>query len=449
MTDAGGPPPISYAKSGGVHIAYVVAGGGPLDIVIVPGYASNLEVSGESPGIRRILERLTRIGRVIGFDKRGTGLSDPVADVPTLEQRMDDVRAVMDAAGSERAALIGISEGAPMSILFAATYPQRTTHLVLVGGMARSTWAPDYPFAAPREALEEAANLFTIPSFGTGENLEVFAPSVAGDRQVREGWARLERASASPGMFRKLVEMFLDVDVRPALPLVQAPTLVLHRIGDRVVPLAAGRWMAQQIRGARLVELPGRDHLLWAGDHDTPLGEIEEFLTGSRARTEDDFDRVLATVLFTDLVGSTEHAALLGDREWHALLERYYAAVREQLERFRGREIKTIGDGFLASFDGPARAVRAAQSICAEVAKLGLELRAGLHTGELTVSGSDVAGIAVHIGARIVALAGPGEVLVSSTVKDLVAGSGIEFSDRGNHALKGVPGEWAVFRVER
>ena len=439
---------VRYARSGEVHVAYQVLGAGPIDIVVVPGFVSHLEVALENPGVRAFAERLTRFARVIPLDKRGTGMSDPVLDVPTLEDRMDDIRAVMDAAGSERAALLGYSEGAPLSVLFAATHPERTAALVLYGGMARSTWAPDYPWASTREALMEAAMEFTAPAWGTGENAEIFAPSVAGDPAVQSWWGRLERMGASPAMMMKLFLMFLEVDVRHVLPLVQTPTLVLHRHGDRVVNVGAGRWLAEHITGARFVELPGIDHAGWAGDADSVTGEIEEFLTGTRALAAEELERILATVMFTDLVGSTERVAALGDRRWRQLLESHYAVIRRQVERFRGREIKTIGDGFLACFDGPARAIRCAQSSVAGVRELGLEMRSGVHTGECEVLGDDVSGIAVHIGARIASHAGPGEVLVSSMVRDLVAGSGIGFADRGEHTLKGVPGQYRLFAVE-
>lgn len=439
-------PTAKYAKSGDVHIAYAVVNEGPpIDLVVVPGFISHIEMMWENPAISRYAERLTKFVRLITFDKRGTGMSDPVAAAPTLEERMDDIRAVMDAAGSQRAVIAGVSEGAPLAILFAATYPERTAGLILLGGMARSTWAPDYPFATPKEALLESAAEFTAPEFGTGSDAEIFAPSLADDPTVIEWWGRLERTAASPGMMAQLFMMFLDIDVRDALPLVQSPTLVLHRSGDRVVNVNAGRWMAQQITGARFVELPGRDHLPWAGDIEPLLGEVEEFITGARSVAPDVFDRVLATVLFTDIVGSTQRAAQLGDRAWRELLERHNALVRGELTRYRGREVKAVGDGFLATFDGPARAIRAAQSIVNATRSIGLDVRAGVHTGECEMLGDDIGGIAVHVGARIAALAGPGEVLVSSTVRDLIAGSGIEVTDRGEHRLKGVPGEWRLY----
>ena len=436
-----------YAKSGDVSIAYQVIGDGGIDLVVVPGYISNVEIAWENPAIVRLVDQLTKFARVIIFDKRGTGMSDPVEDVPTLEQRMDDVRAVMDAAGSQRAALLGFSEGGPMCILFAATYPERTNALVLSGAMARSTWAPDYPWATPAQALIESAQEFMMPGWGTGDSLDTFAPSLADDRKIREWWGRMERVGASPSMVGKLFMMFLETDVREVLPLVQAPTLVMHRHGDRVVNVRAGQYLADKIKGARFLELPGRDHMGWGGSVENFAGEIEEFLTGARAKPAEEFDRVLATVLFTDIVGSTEKAAELGDRRWRELLLDYYAMIRHELVRFRGREVKTTGDGFLASFDGPARAIACAQSIVTGGKALGLELRTGLHTGECEVLGDDVGGIAVHTGARIMALAEPGEVLVSSTVKDLVAGSRIGFADRETHTLKGVPGEWRLFAV--
>ena len=438
-------PEVHYALSGDVHIAYTTVGSGPIDFVVVPGFISHLEIMWDNPAIVALCERITRFGRLILLDKRGTGMSDPVAGAPTLEQRMDDIRAVMDAAGSDRAALMGVSEGAPLCILFAAAFPQRCAALVLIGGLARSTWAPDYPWAATKEALMESAASFTLPGWGRGDNIEIFAPTLADDPAMVEWWGRIERLAATPGMVAQLFTMFLDIDVRDVLPLVQAPTLVLHRTGDRVVSVHAGRWLASRINGAKFVELPGRDHNPWAGDVDALAGEIEEFITGTRSMVPAEVDRVLATVLFIDIVASTERAAALGDRRWRELLQRYYSLVRDELSRHRGREVKTVGDGVLATFDGPARGIRAARAMVAAAAAIGLETRAGMHAGECEVMGDDIGGIAVHIGARVVALAAPGEVLVSSTVRDLVAGSGIGFTDRGVHALRGVPGEWRLF----
>jgi pimeloyl-ACP methyl ester carboxylesterase len=443
-----GTRPTRYASSDGASIAYQVVGGGPIDVVLVPGFATHLELQWELPPFAAFCGRISTFSRLILFDKRGTGLSDPVAEVPTLEQRIDDVRAVMDAAGSERAALFGISEGGPMSILFAATHPARVSALVLHGAMARTTEAPDYPWAAPAEALRKSAAEFIAPYWGreARATVELFAPSLADDPQSVELAGRLQRSAASPGMMNKLFEMFLDIDVRAVLPLIQVPTLVLHRRGDRVVNRRAGSELAAQIAGARYVELPGIDHLPWAGDSEAALGEIEEFLTGTRSAPEP--DRVLATVMFTDIVGSTRWAVELGDARWRELLSAHQAAVRYQLAPFRGREIKTLGDGYLATFDGPARAIRCGLAIAEATRSLGLEVRTGLHCGELELIGEDVGGIAVHIAARVGALAAPGEVLVSSTIKDLVAGSGIRFADRGAMRLEGISEEWRLFAVE-
>jgi pimeloyl-ACP methyl ester carboxylesterase len=438
-------PPTRYAKSDDASIAYQVVGAGAIDLVLVLGFATHVEVQWESPPFARFFERISSFSRLIIFDKRGTGLSDPVAEVPTLEQRIDDVRAVMDAAGSERAALFGVSEGGPMSVLFAAAHPARVTALVLHGAMGRTTEAPDYPWASPSEALRESAAEFIAPYWGQqAEGLvELFAPSFAGDPQAVEFAARLQRSAASPAMVQRIFEMFLDIDVRAILPTIHVPTLVLHRHGDRVVNRRAGRELAAHIRSARYVELPGIDHLPWAGDTEAVLGEIEEFLTGARSIPEP--DRVLATVMFADIVGSTERAAELGDTRWRELLSAHQTALRSELTRFRGHEVKTFGDGCLATFDGPARAIRCGRAIADAARSLGLEVRIGLHCGEVELIGNDVGGIAVHIAARVSALATPGEVLASSTVKDLVAGSGIRFADRGAEHLKGIPDEWRLF----
>ena len=437
-----------YARSGELNIAYQVIGDGPLDVVIVPGYVTHVEMMWEYRPYGRFLERLASFSRLIIFDKRGSGLSDPTSGAPTLEERMDDVRAVMDAAGSERAALFGVSEGGPMSILFAATYPERVSALVLHGAMARSTEAPDYPWAAPADAYRQSVTEFIAPSYGLpdGVILEIFNPSLADDPEAREWLARFERYAASPAMAAWIFEMSLDIDVRHVLPALHIPTLVLHRRGDRVVNRRAGEWLAGQIAGARFVELNGQDHLPWVGDQDAVLDEVQEFLTGVRSAPEP--ERVLATVMFVDIVGSTARAADVGDRRWRELLETYQAAIRRELTRFRGREVKSLGDGSMASFDGPARAIRCGASIIEAARSLGMEVRVGLHTGEVELMENDLGGIAVHIGARVSALADPGEVLVSSTVKDLVAGSGLEFEDRAEHELKGVPGAWRLFAVK-
>ena len=440
-------PPTQYAKSGDTSIAYQVVGDGPIDLVLVLGFATHLELQWEAPPFARFLERLSSFSRLIVFDKRGTGLSDPVTEAPTLEQRIDDVRAVMDAAGSERAALFGISEGGPMSVMFAAAHPDRVTAMVLHGAMGRTTEAPDYPWASPAEALRESAAEFIAPYWGQQAEgmMELFSPSLADDPQAVEWTARMERTAASPAMVQQIFEMFLDIDVRALLPTIRVPTLVIHRHGDRVVNRRAGQELASQIPNARYVELPGIDHVPWAGDTEAVVGEAEEFLTGARSVPEP--DRVLATVMFTDIVGSTERAAEFGDARWRELLAAHQAAVRRELERFRGREVKTLGDGSLATFDGPARAIQCGRAIAEATRAMGLEVRIGLHCGEVELMGEDVGGIAVHIAARVGALAAADEVLVSSTVKDLVAGSGIQFVDRGAQRLKGVPDEWRLFAV--
>jgi len=439
-------PETRYAKSEDVHIAYQVVGDGPIDLVEVPGWLSHLEYSWEEPRVARFLLRLASFSRLIRFDKRGTGLSDRVSisELPTLEQRMDDVRAVMDAVGSERAALFGASEGGPMSILFGATYPERTTALVLYASYAWRGWSPEYPWGRTDE--EQQAYVQATEEDYTGlQDLGKRLPSAVGDAHFQQWFSTWRRLSASPGAAAALARMNAQIDVRDILSTVRVPTLVLHRTGDRIVHVGNSRYLAERIPGARYVELPGDDHGLLMGDADAFLDQIEEFLTGRRHAVES--ERVLATVLFTDIVSSTEHLAALGDRRWRDLLEDHFRLARSELARHRGREVNTTGDGLLATFDGPARAIRCASAIRNAVRQLGIEIRAGLHTGEVEVLDQDLGGIAVHTGARVVAEAGPGEVLVSSTVKDLVAGSGIEFEDRGTHILKGVPGEWRLFVV--
>jgi class 3 adenylate cyclase len=438
-------PETRYARSGEVHIAYQVFGEGDFDLVLVPGFTTHVELVWEYPPIARFMEGMASFARVITFDRRGSGLSDPVPNAPTLEQRMDDVRAVMDAAESERAALVGISEGVAMSILFAATYPLRVQALVLTGGLARSTYAEDYPWGAPIEALAESGSELILPHWGDGSLIEISSPSQADDPEARAFYGRLERASASPGMLAALAQMFIDLDVREIVPSVHAPTLILHRVHDRLVNVRHGRWLAEHMPNARLIELEGDDHTFWFEGTEEWLGEVQEFLTGSRAAPAT--DRVLATVLFTDIVDSTRRAAELGDQRWREVLEQHHRLVRAALDRFSGREVKSIGDGFLATFDGPARAIRCADAILAASEASGMQVRAGLHTGECEVMGEDIGGIAVHIAARVSAQAGPGEVLVSRTVKDLVAGSGLEFTDRGAHELKGVPDTWQLYAV--
>jgi class 3 adenylate cyclase len=441
-----GRPETHYAKSGDVHIAYQVLGNGPRDIVFVPGLLSHLDLTWEDRTLTRFFHRLSTFGRLILFDKRGTGLSDRDVGMPTLEQRMDDVRAVMDDIGSDRASLLGYSDGGPMTVLFAATYPARTTAVVLFVTTPRFSgdvnFAPGYQIE--RRTIQELDRHAT--EWGKGGTLRVFGASVADEPWAREMMGRWERLSVSPSGIRALLEMDLEIDVRPALSAVRAPTLVIHRTDDHAIPVACGRYLAEHITGARYFEQPG-EHLLGLGDAEALADEVEGFLTGALPVREP--DRVLSTVLFTDIVGSTERAAELGDRRWRSILDDHHEIVRRELENHRGREVKTMGDGFLASFDGPARAIRAACAIRDGVAGLGLDIRAGLHTGEVEVMGPDLGGIAVHIGQRVSGLARPGEVLVSSTVKDLVAGSGIAFEDKGMHTLKGVPDEWRVFAIAR
>jgi class 3 adenylate cyclase len=441
-------PQTRYARSEDLHIAYQVVGAAPRDLVLVPPFVSHIEYYWEDPLVSRFLTRLASFSRLILFDKRGTGLSDrvPPDRLPTLEQRMDDVRAVLDAAGSQRAALFGPSEGGPMSALFAATYPQRTSALILYGSFASTIRDAGYPWAMDPKERDKVIQAIS-DRWGQGTYVELLAPSLAGDERFRNWWARLERLGASPGAAMALRRMNGQIDIRQTLSAIRVPTLVLHRSGDLDTSIEEGRYLAAHIPGARFVDLPGADHLPWVGDQDTLVDEVQEFLTGTRPAAEP--DRVLATVVFTDIVASTERAAELGDRRWRDLLFSHHAIVRRELERFRGREVKTVGDGFLATFDGPARAVRCACAIRDGVGELGLSIRAGLHTGECELIGDDVGGIAVHIGARVAATARAGEVLVSSTVKDLVVGSGIQFVDRGSHRLKGVPGSWRLFAVQR
>ena len=438
-------PPVRYAKSGDLNIAYQVLGEGPMDLVFVPGFVSHLELLWEYPALARCFERLASFSRLILFDRRGQGLSDRPGRPHTLEEGADDLRAVMDAAGSERAALFGISEGGPMSILFAASLPERTQALVLFGTYARTAPADDYEIGFPPEVVEGFYEVVQ-QDWGGPVAPYVFAPSVAEDPRFLDWWARFLRLGASPGGAFDTLRLAQRIDIRHALSSIETPTLILHREGDRLVPLEMGRYLEDHITTARLAVFPGDDHLLFTHEPDALIDEIEEFLTGARHARE--IDRMLATVMFTDIVGSTAGAAKLGDRGWRDLVDSHDALVRRALDRFDGRPIKTMGDGFLATFDGPARAIRCASSIAEEVRRLGIEVRAGLHTGECEVmNGGDVGGMAVNIGARVASKAEANEVLVSGTVKDLVVGSGIEFADRGTHELKGVPGEWRLFAV--
>jgi len=438
-------PETKYAKSGDVNIAYQVVGDGPMDLVFVPGIISHLDLQWVDAGITRFLEHLASFSRLIMFDKRGIGLSDPVLSPATLEERMDDVRAVMEAVGSERAAVLGLSEGGPMSLLFAATYPERVSALVLCGAFPSAKLEPESNPGGQLMVERIELMLETMEQrWGDGSTLGLLAPSMVSARD-RRLFALFERAASSPAMVRALFEMNLQIDVRDVLPSIQVPALVLHR-QDEFVPVACAHYLAEHIPNAKLVVLSGKDHIPWIGEAEGYAEEIEEFLTG--ARHAHGGDRALATVLFTDIVDSTARAAELGDARWRELLAEHDRLVRSQLERYRGREVKSMGDGFLATFDAPARAVRCARAIVGEARDLRLDVRAGLHTGECELLGEDIGGMAVHIGARVGALAGAGEVLVSSTVKDLVAGSGIAFAERGAFELKGVPGEWRLFAAE-
>jgi pimeloyl-ACP methyl ester carboxylesterase len=439
-------PETGYVKSGPYNIAYQVIGEGDLDLLWIHGFVSNVELAWEEPRLASFLSRLASFSRQISFDKRGTGMSDRVSrdELPSLEERMEDVVAVLDAAGSKRTALFSHSEGGTLAALFAATYPERTIALVTAGIFAKRVWSPDYPWAPRPEArakeIEELER-----NWGTVADVEHLAPSAARDPVFRDRLATYFRRSASPGAASALIRMNTQIDVRDVLPTIKVPTLILHRTGDLDASVEEGRWIAERVPGAQFVELPGEDHLPWAGDQDRLLEEVERFLTGRLPAAVP--DRVLATVLVTDIVGSTERAAELGDRLWRERLEEHHAIVRGQLAAFGGDEVDTAGDGFLATFEGPGRAIRAAEAIAEKMQALGIPIRAGVHTGECERIAGKVGGIAVHIAARIADAAQPGEVLVSRTVKDLVAGSGIPLEDRGARALKGVPEEWHLFAV--
>jgi class 3 adenylate cyclase len=433
-----------YAKSGDLNIAYTVQGDAPTDLVWVPPWISQVEYLWSEPSLERTMARLTSFARVITFDRRGSGLSDPLFGAPTLEDQMDDVLAVMDAAGSEQAALLGTLEGGPMAALFAATFPERTSALVLYATFARATWAPGYEWAWPAE-LRDAHMAELLAHWGEGWVAGSVAPTQQSDPNFMEWAGRLERLAASPSTVRRIFDLIGEIDVRDVLPSIRVPTLVMHRTEDSFLKVEHSRYIASKVPGARYVELEGGDNLFSIGDSDGLMGEIEEFLTGTRHEREP--DRMLATVLFTDICDSTRRAAEMGDRGWRFLLERHDALFRQALDRHRGREVKRTGDGFLATFDGPARAIRCAASVAEAMGSLGLQIRAGLHTGELEVMDGDLGGLAVHIASRVMSSAGPNEVMVSGTVKDLVVGSGIEFEDRGETELRGVPGEWRLFAV--
>ena len=441
-------PETRYAvTSDGVHIAYASTGEGP-DLIFIPGFVSNVELFWEDPDASRFFGRLSRFARVTVLDKRGTGLSDPVPndDLPPIEVRMDDVRAVMDAIGAERAFIAGHSEGGQNCAVFAATYPERTLGLILLTSDVRGAWAPDHPWGMKRHEWE-AEQMLIERGWGTGEYMASFfsqiMPSFANDERARQRFSKFYRRSASPAAAMAVNLMWWETDIRGVLPAISVPTLILWRSGS---PWAQeSRYLAEHLPDARAVEIEGPDHVPWAGDTEPFLSEIEEFVTGTRPVVHP--DRVLATVLFTDIVGSTQRAAAIGDAKWRELLDAHHAVIRAELERSRGKEIDTAGDGFLATFDGPVRAVRCALAIMVPLRDLGLEIRAGVHTGEMELRGDDVAGLAVHIGARVATLARPSEVLVSSTVKDLTAGAGLLFEDAGEHELKGVPDRWHLYRV--
>ena len=433
-------PDTCYARSSDLHIAYQVFGAGSVDLVIVPGFISNVEETWDNPSAARWLDRLSRFARVIAFDKRGTGLSDRVEAVPSLDERMDDARAVMDAAHSERAVLLGISEGGSLAALFAASHPDRCTSLILYGAFAKfSGWYPtEEKLAAFYRYVEE--------KWGTGESVRKYAPSLADDAGFKKIWARHERVGATPAAAKALMRMNQEIDISGVLSAIRVPTLVIHRTDDIAVSIEDGRFLAQHIPHARLAEFAGADHLPYIGANaDDIADEIEEFVTGSRPAVE--VDRVLSTVLLTDIVASTKRASDLGDRRWRTLLDQHDDLVRQEISRFRGREVKSLGDGFLATFDGPARAVRCATAIVEAARALGLEVRCGVHTGEIEMKGEDIGGIAVHIAARIAALAEGGQVLVSRTVRDLVAGSNLRLEERGAYALKGLSESMPLFAV--
>jgi class 3 adenylate cyclase len=436
--------PIRYAVNRGVSIAYQTVGDGPIDLVYTPGIFSNLDLMWEWPAWARFLRRLASFTRLILFDMRGVGLSDRGPEPPLLELQMDDVTTVMDAAGSQSAVLMGGARGSTVMMLCAASHPERAKALVLYSPLTRTLWAPDWPWGRHEEDDAAFGDRFKM-EMGTGQNLDRQGPSGFRDPQFRRWWARFERLTNSPGDWREISDILTHIDMRHVLPLIKVPTLVIHRAGDQINSIDEGRATAERIPNARMVELRGDDHLAFLGDSDSIAAEVEEFLTGTRVTPEK--DRILATVLMTDLAGSTEMAAGLGDVAWRDLLERHHDAVRHELAVYRGREIDTAGDGFMASFDGPARAIRCAQAISRAVTSLGLQVRVGVHTGEAEIVGEKLAGIAVHIAARVAASAEPGQVVVSSTVRDLVAGSGLHFTDLGERRLKGVPGEWRLYEV--
>lgn len=432
-------PPTRFARSGDVSIAYHVFGEGPIDILFVTGIVWHLEVMHELPGVTDFFNRLARFARVIVFDKRGQGLSDRVAVAATMDERTDDIRAVMNALGVERAVLVGYSEGAGLAAYFAAFHPEQISHLVLMGGLPRFCSSEDYPYGATEAQVRKSGNYYP-----DGRLFQAATPSWSAVPGIHDNASRFEHMSCSPGNYRALIEMNLKLDVRHVLPQIRVPTMVAHRRGDLLAPIEGGRHFAANIPGAKLIEYDGDDHWFSAGDYPAVVADIEEFVTGARG-AEIDEDRTLATVLFTDIVDSTGRAARLGDAEWRRILDEHDRIVRRHVEHHRGRLIKTTGDGALAIFHGPGRAIRCALSLESAMARLQLSIRAGLHTGEVVQRGDDVAGIAVHTAARVMSEAKPGEVLVSRVVADLVAGLGLNFTDRGEIELRGVPGSWRLF----
>ncbi|MCH8105982.1 MAG: adenylate/guanylate cyclase domain-containing protein [Proteobacteria bacterium] len=440
-------PETKFTQSGEVTIAYQVVGNGSLDLVMVPGFISHLEQAWEDPSFSRFLLHLASFSRLILFDKRGTGLSDRIGDIPTLEERMDDVLAVMDAAESQQAALFGVSEGGPMSVLFAATYPDKVSALILYGSIAKGGRAPDYPWG---DDIEDEGMKAWLEGWrtewGSAYGIESRAPSMAEDEVFHKWFAKYMRLGGSPSAVINIFKMIQAIDVRDILPTVRVPTLVLHRVGDLVVDIDQGRYLAENIPGAKIVELPGEDHLWWVGDTEALVNEVQVFLTGEQSTIE--IDRVLATVLFTDIVDSTKRAAEMGDSRWKDVLDTHNVVMLREIDRFRGRTVRSTGDGFLAVFDGPGRAIRCGSAVSRELRQLGIEIRVGVHTGEIDLMGEDIGGISVNIAARVLAEAANNEVWTSRTVKDLVVGSGFEFTEKGNYSLKGVPGEWGLFSVE-
>ncbi len=438
-------PETRYARAGDIRVAYQVVGDGQRDLVLVPGFVSNLELAWEHPPYERFMRRLSTFARVIVFDKRGSGLSDPVDRASTIEERNDDIRAVMDAVGSERADLFAWSEGANMAGVFAASFPERVSALVLYGAYARATPTEGYPWGIPPAIIEMATRESEEETWGIALSLALLAPSRLEDEAMVRWWGRFERQSMSPATALDIIRLNTEMDIREVLPSIRVPTLVIHSAED-VVPIQGARWMADQIPDAHFVEVPGDTHWPWITEPDASLDEVQQFLTG--VRHEHEPDRVLTTIMFTDIVGSTERAAAMGDKRWRDLLQQHDRLVSRELDRHRGRHVKAIGDGVLATFDGPARAIGCARAICEQAKALEIEVRAGLHSGEVELLGEDVGGIAVHIGARVAGIAGPGQVLVSSTVKDLVVGSAWKFKEHGTHSLKGAPGEWLLYAVE-